>query len=206
MKTWKGYIQVNGDGAAIFGTPEIDIPDELYEEIQEAIYEGKPLRECGFYQDLTDRVEQAFNLAEYLGITDEEPDRDLYENEKDYSNAMQEYQQRLESVWDEYFLEYVGVEDPGDLERMKEKFVGDIYPDFTGQEEHRFHFDYETDTLIAQCSLAVHFDPEGKITDITNVYAEGLSSETEKYSNYEECYPDYNLIADILEEKLSDGP
>ena len=204
MKTWKYYIQVNGDGVSIFGNPEFEVSDEMYEKIQKAVAEGKPLESCGFCKELKDLALDSFNLADRVGLTEEEPFEEDFDDEEEFEAAKEEYQEMIDGVWENYCLETLIIEDPGEEDRFKARFVGKKYPAFAGQGEYEFRFERNDEVCATYCAT-VHFDPDGKITDITNIWAQGLESESVKSSSYGDCYPEYDLIADILEEELQEA-
>lgn len=102
MKTWKYYIQVNGDGVSIFGNPEFEVSDEMYKKIQKAIAEGKPLESCDFCKELKDLALDSFNLADRVGLTEEEPFEKDFDDEEEFEAAKEEYQEMIDGVWENY--------------------------------------------------------------------------------------------------------
>ena len=204
--TWKGYIQVNGDGVTFYETVEFPVTDEMYRKIQTAIKTGTPLVRCNFCKELEALAEAQFDLAERTGLREEEPFKDDFDDEEEYEAAMEEFQESLDSLWDNYSLECIDIDDPGDIERFKKNFVGKTYKSLQdgkgGSLDMNFQEDFER---IVDYSLTVHYDETGTITDITDIEASGLESEGLKSSSWNDCYPNYDLLVDLVEEELTEG-
>lgn len=197
MKDWKGYIKIDGDGESIIRCVEFKIPEKLYAKIQTAISKGIPLNECPFYGELMDRTEKAFDLGEYLGI--EKPVRADYDDKDDYEYDLEEYEEEIENMWEDYCLDSVTPDDPGDFERFKKKLIGKLAPAYKGKAEEEFQIGPYDDTSYF---ATVCFDEDGRITDIVKVYGESLQGEGISSSSYGDCYPDYDFIESELKELL----
>ena len=133
MKTWKYYIQVNGDGVSIFGNPEFEVSDEMYEKIQKAVAEGKPLESCGFCKELKDLALDSFNLADRVGLTEEEPFEEDFDDEEEFDE--------LSDMIDEGFgTRFFKLPDETDINKynIMQEFI-EILPD----EEMRLYLDDE---------------------------------------------------------------
>ncbi len=202
-QTWKGYIQVNGDGVSIYKAIDIPVTDEMYEKIQETVNSGIPLSNCSFYRELSDAAEAEFDLAECIGFESEKPDPDDFEDEEEYEEALEEYKEEAEGLWDSYFLESVDIDDPGDFERFRAHFIGRQYETLSDGSGGELEVELqEYGDRIVDYYLTVCYDEDGKITDISDLQSSGLESENIKTSNYGDCYPNFDLLSDLLEEKL----
>ncbi len=204
--TWKGYIQVNGSEVSFFEEEEFEVTDELYEKIQEAIKAGTPLSECSFYKELIQKTEEQFDLLEHLDLEDEEPDPDWYFDEEEYRKEMEEFKEYIDNIWDNYCIADTHVDDPGDLERFKKKFIGKTYGSLKTGGGGTLSLElHEIDERIVDYSLKVDYDTEGTVTDIRDLDSAGLETESERSSSWGASYPDYRLLASMLESRLQEG-
>ena len=213
-QTWKASIQVNGEEVTIYDSVEYPVSDELYSKIQEAIGEGKLLSECGFYKELKILAENAFDLAGYLNLEEEEPaepEREDYEDEESYQEDMEyykeeleEYQEMVENMWDQYSLEEVNVSDPTELKNFKAKFIGRKIQGRgngeAGKVEYRFQ---ENGFRIVEYEVTVDYDGSGVITDLS-VSASGMESDGLKSSSWGSCHPNYALLEDFLNDSIQE--
>ena len=212
-QTWKAFVQVNGEEVTIYDSVEYPVSDELYSKIQESIGEGKLLSECGFYKELKDLAENAFDLAGYLNLEEEEPaepDREDYEDEESYQEDMEYYREELEeyqemvgNIWDRYSLEEVSVYDPTELKSFKGKFIGRKIPGGrngeAGKAEYRFQ---ENGFRIVEYEVTVDYNGSGVITDLS-LSASGMESDGLKSSSWGNCHPNYELLEHFLNKSIS---
>lgn len=220
-KTWHGFVQYNGEDVSIFRRVEFEVTEEQNAAIQEAIRSETPLCDLDIYEDLLASAEDAFDLSEYLGVEDdrpEEPDPDEYEDEEEYTSAVEEYEealseydQRIEEAADEYYLEDVSIEDPTLLKQLIKDFCGKrISPenlewcDHSLDDKYRYEIDFEEESSrLVRYSGTLIFNKDGQLEDIVDLYAEGLESESIRSSSYDECAPDYDFLEDEIQNTFS---
>ncbi len=210
-KTWSASVQINGDDVTIYSDVEYEVSDELYEKIQEAVNSGKLLSECGFFDELRELASNAFDLVDYLGLMEEEPEkpnREDFEDEEYYQEEMEYYQEELEEfqesidcVWDNYSQEEVNVYDPNELKYFKEKFIGRQVPECTGEAgEIKYKYE-EIGFRIVRYEVRIEYDQAGVITDLS-VRSDGMESESVRSSSWNNCHPDYGFLERHLNEDL----
>ena len=199
---------MNGEEVTIYESLEYPVSDELYSKILEAIGTGKLLSECDFYGELKELAENAFDLAGYLHLEEEEPvepEREDYEDEESYQEDMEYYKEELEEfremvecIWDQYSLEEVNVYDPTELKNFKVKFIRRKIPGRgngeAGKTEYRFQ---ENGFRIVEYEVTVDNDGSGVITDLS-VTANDMESDGLKCSSCGSCHPNYALLEDFL--------
>lgn len=213
-QTWRASVQVNGEEVTIYDSVEYPVSEELYSKIQEAISEGKLLSECDFYEELKDLAENAFDLAAYLNLEEEEPaepEREDYEDEESYQEDMEyykeeleEYQEMVENIWDQYSLEEVSVYDPTELKNFKAKFIGRKIPGRCIGETSRTAYRFQENGFrIVEYEVLVDHDGSGVITDLS-VSASGMESDGLKSSSWSNCHPNNGLLERFLNESISE--
>ena len=204
MKKWNGYLYLNGDCQSISAKVAFDVPEKLYARMQSAIRKGKALCECDFYDELIKRLDKAFELTDYVDFDWEEPDRDEFDSREEYLEAKEEYEQELENLQNDWYLISEDIEDPGDLKRLKEQFVGKEYPKL--KERTLFACCWNTwGEKSVRYTVDVTLDDKGTLTDIERVDAEGIESDDVKCMNMSEAYPNYGYLAATLEKALRTG-
>ena len=204
MKKWNAFVQFNGDCCTYYVKTEFDVTDKLYEDIQKAICEKRPLSNCSFYDELLKSAEEAADIVKYLDVEDEVPLREDYESEEEYNEAVEEF----DSLYgeDAFSIENINIVDPTDYKQFIDNFIGRTFDCFaTGEKyEEDFKFRYE-DAEIENYWFSVTFDENGTIEEISDISAEGCEYENVKGSYWDECYPAYSFITEEFEEALNDG-
>ena len=203
--TWTAYLQYNGNGNSIFESVEFPISVDLFKEIQSCITNCTLIRTTDFYEDLQCKAEEAFNFEGWLReiYHIEKPNKDDYDSESEYQDAVDEDQNEIEQLKDQYYLVNNDILDPTEEKQFKDQFIGTAYnfDDEEFIEIEDMHEDGEFRHVIY--SLIVNFDDNGVITDITDIDAQGLESESIRYTKTNDAYPDYDILSDLLKEELS---
>ncbi len=199
---WQAYLQINSEDSSDFISKRFRVPKKLYQKIQSAIKRGAPLYECGFYGELQQRAVDEYirdSLAEI-----EKPVRKDYDDRDEYEWALEEYQDEVEAR-SECSIERVDIEDPGDDVRLKAMFVGRRFSALEDcvNETVNFSLDEESDRSVSY-SVDVSTDANGAISDVVIIESVGLCSEDVKSSSYEDCYPDYYCVAELLLDELEE--
>ena len=194
---WSGTVQYDGDDGSVYESVEFDITEQEFRQIKEAAASGKTLRECGLYEALADKMFKAF----FDGRFGPEPDPESYDDPEAYKAELQEYTQEVEDFQAGYVLSSFSVEDPVENAKaeavFKQKLIGRRSAELEQNETGMYEYQFETD--VYTYSLTIMHDKQGVITDICNVYAEGLGWESETSSVWGPIEPNYDLIVDELE-------
>ena len=200
MKTWKAYFVIFGDGYNAYPQVEFEIDDALYNRIQEAVNSLKPLKKCDFYQKLLDLADEApLDPHEYLPMLDDEPERDEYDDDDEFQEAMEEYNEYVEDMMNEVSFEKCIIDDPGDRLRFEKKIIGVQFPAWAGQEW--VQEEYEDDDCVYKYTVYLSVDEDGVVNSVKSIEAEGLESEGLSSSSSSGVYPDYEFIYDMLMEE-----
>lgn len=214
-KKWTAYIQINGEETSDYYVNEFDVSEEQYATLVNAVKDNKPIYELDFYAELINKAEGTIDWEELYLDEDWKPRKeDFYVPRKDIEDIPEEledndeyreelifddesYQEELES-WkssvDDYCLADVIIDDPGDLERFKQKFIGRPLESY-----ETFDID-ETDERIVYYHVNVCTE-DGLIVDL-DIEAEALESDGVKGGTLGECYPNYEFLLDELDELL----
>ena len=190
MGTWIAYFQINGEEFSRYPAIEFAVPDELYVRVVEAVDKMIPLVDCDFYHELLILAENALDIDEYTPGNDEE----------EYNEALEEFMSEYGDLADSMGVERCTIDDPGDLKRLNQRFVGKVFPEWAGK--NSVNLEYEDDYGDTTYYLTVHVDDNGAVIDITDVSGSALESESCKSSTWGDCYPDYDLIAENLQEEF----
>lgn len=212
MNQWKAQIQINGEEYTRFIITDIEVSDEIYRKIQNAIATGQSLNQGEICQYFEDNITVGFDAVEYLREDFDElpPDSNDYDSDEEYEEAVEEYEEALEefeeeqeSIYEDCCLESIIVYDPGDELRFKKRFIGRICSKEATGELHNvnYEFDYCGEVYVNN-KLTVCFSENGTIVDIKDIYAEGLQGETMKYSDWSECFPLYDFLTEEFENKI----
>jgi hypothetical protein len=217
-KTWTGFVQFDGCDVSIFGKVTFPVTAKQYEAIEKAIQEEIPLRDLSIYEKLCDSAESAFDLEAALGLDEDRPEKPMrkdFDDSEEYQAALDEYEEELECYEEgieddlyEYSLEDVTIEDPTELKLFKRKFVGRhlkaeelSYCHKTDDGNFESSLGYEENSnRIVKYDGRMIISPEGEVLDICDISAEALECEDIKSSTYSECAPDYDFLAETLEE------
>lgn len=106
MPTWKAYFQINGYDYSRYPVIDFPVPEDLYADIQTALSENRPLRDCPFHDELLRLANDALNLDDYR---------------PDYADLFPD----LAGV----VIASCVIEDPGDLSRLEDRIRGLRLPD-----------------------------------------------------------------------------
>lgn len=201
MNYWMAHAKINGDGYTKYQEVSVEISNEEYDEIQKAILELKPLEKCSFYKEFIKKAEENIDWASALPWFDTEPVRENYESDEEYEEEKAKFEKAIEN---DLWLDYLIVDDPGDLGRLNKEFIGKTYSKLPKEFRNEYEFEYIDDYDVEHYCGIVSFDDKGTITKIEIVKSEGIESVSIKYTNTNECYPDFGLIEDKLAEDLDD--
>jgi len=165
--TWKAYIQINALDTSNYFIENFEVSDYQYDILETAVLDNIPIKSLGIYDEVYKLAERA---ADYDAVIDKWPGV---------------------STIDECTLADVIVDDPGDLKRFKELFIGKPLAEdalFELQEDYN-RFVYYTVEISTE---------RGVISDL-NV----STSAIEMFSfrrNYDsdDAYPDYDFLTDEL--------
>lgn len=200
MAKQKAYVRINSSERCWYEIVEFEVSDNLYAKINEAVENNIPLADCDFADELYELAENSLNLVEIIEPDFDKPYPDEFEDEDEYEQALEDYQAECEELLEDVEVEEIYIDDPGDLIRLKKKFVGkklkDHGDDSVGLQSIFVEYDnekYET------YRVDITFKENGIITDIS-INAMGLQYQDFRSDNYAECYPNYKYIEDALQD------
>ena len=198
MAKQKAYVRINSSERCWYEIVEFEVSDDLYAKINEAVENNIPLADCDFADELYELAENSLNLDEIIEPDFDKPYPDEFEDEDEYEQALEDYRAECEELLED--VEEIYIDDPGDLIRLKKKFVGkklkDHGDDSVGLQSIFLEYDnekYET------YRVDVTFKENGIITDIS-INAMGLQYQDFRSDNYAECYPNYKYIEKALQD------
>lgn len=198
MAKQKAYVRINSSERCWYEIVEFEVSDDLYAKINEAVENNIPLADCDFADELYELAENSLNLDEIIEPDFDKPYPDEFEDEDEYEQALEDYQAECEELLED--VEEIYIDDPGDLIRLKKKFVGkklkDHGDDSVGLQSIFVEYDnekYET------YRVDITFKENGIITDIS-INAVGLQYQDFRSDDYAECYPNYKYIEDALQD------
>lgn len=202
MPKQKAYVRINSSERCWYEIVEFEVSDDLYAKINEAVENNIPLADCDFADELYELAEKSLNTDEIVEPDFDKPYPDEFEDEDEYEEALEEYRAECEEIFEDVEVEEISIFDPGDLTRLKKKFVGKKLKshsdDSVGLQSIFLEYDnekYET------YRVDITFKENGIITDIT-VDAMGLQYHDFRSDNYAECYPNYEYIKDALQDAV----
>lgn len=200
MAKQKAYVRINSSERCWYEIVEFEVSDNLYAKINEAVENNIPLADCDFADELYELAENSLNLDEIIEPDFDKSYPDEFEDEDEYEQALEDYQAECEELLEDVEVEEIYIDDPGDLIRLKKKFVGkklkDHGDDSVGLQSIFVEYDnekYET------YRVDITFKENGIITDIS-INAMGLQYQDFRSDNYAECYPNYKYIEDALQD------
>lgn len=210
---WTAYIQINGEETSDYYINEFEVSEEQYNDLVKAVENNIPVNTLGFYPELVKNAEATIDWEKLYLDEDWKPSKDdyyvpredledipeEYEDDDEYREELifdeESYQEELES-WkssvDDYCLADLIIDDPGDLNRFKKKFIGRPLDN-----DETFDID-ETDERIVYYHVNVSTE-DGVIIDL-DIEAEALESDGVKGGTLGECYPNYEFLSDELDE------
>lgn len=198
MAKQKAYVRINSSERCWYEIVEFEVSDDLYAKINEAVENNIPLADCDFADELYELAENSLNLDEIIEPDFDKPYPDEFEDEDEYEQALEDYQAECEELLED--VEEIYIDDPGDLIRLKKKFVGkklkDHGDDSVGLQSIFVEYDnekYET------YRVDITFKENGIITDIS-INAMGLQYQDFRSDDYAECYPNYKYIEKALQD------
>ena len=202
MAKQKAYVRINSSKRCWYEIVEFEVSDDLYAKINEAVENNIPLADCDFADALYELAEKSLNTDEIVEPDFDKPYPDEFEDEVEYEEALEEYRAECEEIFEDVEVEEISIYDPGDLTRLKKKFVGkklkNHSDDSVGLQSIFLEYDnekYET------YRVDITFKENAIITDIT-VDAMGLQYHDFRSDNYAECYPNYEYIKDALQDAV----
>lgn len=202
MAKQKAYVRINSSERCWYEIVEFEVSDDLYAKINEAVEKNIPLEDCDFADELYELAENSLNLDEIIEPDFDKPDPDKFKDEDEYEQALEDYQAECEELLEDVEVEEIYIDDPGDLIRLKKKFVGkklkDHGDDSVGLQSIFLEYDnekYET------YRVDITFKENGIITDIS-INAMGLQYQDFRSDDYAECYPNYKYIEKALQDVM----
>ena len=203
--TWHGWIHYDGDGESIFRELTFDVTEDMYRQIQEAIAAKKPLTSCNCYNELENRLIEAFDCSDFIG--EFPPDPDDFEDQEEFEEALDEYRDAKASFDERYYLANADVYDPTDEWKVKQQFIGRYCVNLDHGRAGVFDVECEEDGewggRTARNSMRVSYDSHGVITDVFDFSATAMEWAGIQRDGWDSCCPAYGLLADELEEQLS---
>lgn len=170
--TWKAYIQINAMDTSNYFIEDFEVTDEQYRALTEAVANNIPINELDIYDEVYELAEDA---ADYEAVVDKWPG--------------------VESE-DECTLADVIVDDPGDFERFKQRYIGRPL-----EENEFFEIEEDFDRFITY-SVDIQVE-EQKIAEIyLGVCAIEYFSFRRNYDS-DDAYPNYDLLQERLDELLN---
>ncbi len=213
--TWKVYIQVNGIERADYMIKEMEVSQEEYDAMQDAVANNIPLKELDFYESLVSRAEDLVDFEELYLNKDEEPlKEDYFVPREDVEDIPEEFEDnteyREELVFDEEWyldeysnwkaeLEYFGIAaidiyDPGDMERFKKKYIGREL-----EEDTELEFEEFGERVVR---YKVHIMTDNGVINDIEIIAGGVESDGLKWSSSSEAYPGYDFLVEEIDRRL----
>lgn len=200
MAKQKAYVRINSSERCWYEIVEFEVSDDLYAKINKAVEDNIPLADCDFADELYELAENSLNLDEIIEPDFDKPYPDEFEDEDEYEQALEDYRAECEELLEDVGVEEIYIDDPGDLIRLKKKFVGkklkDHGDDSVGLQSIFVGYDnekYET------YRVDITFKENGIITDIS-INAMGLQYQDFRSDDYAECYPNYKYIEKALQD------
>lgn len=200
MAKQKAYVRINSSERCWYEIVEFEVSDNLYAKINKVVENNIPLADCDFADELYELAENSLNLDEIIEPDFDKPYPDEFEDEDEYEQALEDYQAECEELLEDVEVEEIYIDDPGDLIRLKKKFVGkklkDHGDDSVGLQSIFVEYDnekYET------YRVDITFKENGIITDIS-INAVGLQYQDFRSDDYAECYPNYKYIEKALQD------
>lgn len=96
-------------------------------------------------------AEENIDWVDALPWFDSEPDREDFESDDEYKEAKEEFDNTIEN---DLCLDSLIIDDPGDLGRLNEKFVGKTYSklpeNFDKEYEFEYIDDYDVEHIVEQ--------------------------------------------------------
>ena len=204
MNTWKGYLRFKSESGSLYREVSFPLPEELEGPLQRALAGAVPLRSCSFYPALCSEAGKAFDLFEDLGLREEKPRACGYYVEKEYQSVLKEYEEYCHWRVDQFRLADVQIEDPGEMQRFRDRFIGRQYSACAGCGSKTLSLREEGERVVTY-RLCLHFDEQGALKDITDLTASGFERGNQNHSITGPAYPDYELLAGLLEDRLRAG-
>lgn len=124
MAKQKAYVRINSSKRCWYEIVEFEVSDDLYAKINEAVENNIPLADCDFADALYELAEKSLNTDEIVEPDFDKPYPDEFEDEVEYEEALEEYRAECEEIFEDVEVEEISIYDPGDLTRLKKKFVG----------------------------------------------------------------------------------
>lgn len=184
MSKHEVFVQYNGDGITRYYKVEVEAPDDETVDLE----------------DLA--VEEAEKLL-IEEFDEEEPDKDDYDTKEEYDEAFAEYKEELDSWLNDWSYEGANIVDPEDANELRESLVGLVSGEYSGNgDEYEEDFSFDDEYCTVNTRVTIVFDNEGAITDVKDIYAEGLEWEGARSSSWAECYPDYDWLKEELISEL----
>lgn len=204
-KNWYCFIRVDGCGKKSFTKTWFPVSDEMFEKINNAVEENIPLEQCDFYDSLKEVFVKQFNLIKYVGLY--EPERRTWsrESEEDYMERVREYEKKAKKVMEDYRLGSIIIFDPGEEKRLKERFIGrklghmEKFP--VGSQSFMFQPEYLDREIKSNYFISVNYDSDDIITNVRDAHGSCIQWK-DPDAKWGECKPDFEFIAECLEECL----
>ena len=202
--TWKAYYVYHGPDESIYESAEFIIPDSLFEQIQRALGKNQPLSSCDFYGELLHLADGAFSLEDRLERCAEKPEREDYDGDDEYEEALEYYRSEMEDMLKSWTHLRTDIEDPGDLERFRARLTGKRFAALDTGEPDSAEFELDqTEDRVVRYALTLDHDENGFVTYVTLDSCEGLEWESDAHSSWAEAYPDYAYLEQLLNEELN---
>lgn len=200
MAKQKAYVRINSSERCWYEIVEFEVSDDLYAKINEAVENNIPLADCDFADELYELAENSLNLDEIIEPDFDKPYPDEFEDEDEYEQALEDYQAECEELLEDVEVEEIYIDDPGDLIRLKKKFVGKKLKDHGDDSVGLLSIFVEYDNEKYETyRVDITFKENGIITDIC-INAMGLQYQDFRSDDYAECYPNYEYIEDALQD------
>ena len=184
MSKHEVFVQYNGDGVSRFYKVVVEAPDDGSADLEDlAVAEAEKL--------LLEEFDEA------------EPERDDYDTKEEYEEALSEYKEVFDGWLDGWFCEGATIVDPDDAEELRDSLIGLVSEEYAGKGNgYEEEFDFDDEYCTVKTRVTIVFDNEGAITDVKDIYAEGLEWEDVRSSSWAECYPDYGWLKQELLNEL----
>ena len=213
--TWTVYIQVNGIEMADYMIEEMEVSQEEYDAMQDAVANNIPLRELDFYKSLVSRAADLVDFDAYLDEDEEPYEENYYVPREELEEIPEELKDNIEyrkelvfdeesyqddyDTWKGHAYAYFGIAaidiyDPGDMERFKKKYIGREL-----EKDTELEFE-EIGERVVRYKVHIMTD-NGFISDI-EIIADGVESDGLKWSSSSEAYPGYDFLVEEIDKRL----
>lgn len=192
MKKWKAYVQLYEEDRTWFDEYDFDVTDEQFDFIDNAVRSAMPIRDIQCFDKLLDQAAEAIDYTRYVDKW-AEPQPEDFDIKEEYQAELEEYYSSLPS---RFTLARIDIDDPGDLARLEEEFIGQ-------ELDGDYLIDFDEEGLGRNVNYLIDVITDGgKISSIT-INAEAMEYDGIKGGSVHSCYPDYEQVAKQIRKEIA---